>query len=549
MRTSFLGGETHSRGLLGVRGNRLRTGALTVLVVVCALLGVAGHQWAMVIGLAVGSLVIVVLTLDSPGGTVLERWQARRRWRWRQRQNVTRFVPASSVDADELARLQGLRRRERVAAHHPVRDLPDGVDGLGWLQDGRGVPGIAWHEPAGEDAYLTVVFAVDGQVKGIESNTALDANAQRWGQLLAKFGGEDRLVGRVQTITRVLPVDAARHERWVMQNIDPDAHPALTASYDALIRRIEAGALVSRHFVVARWPLTDWFKAQAGLHGPGQAGWRALMAAEVDGFTRALRAAHFGQVAALSAAQVAAVTRNQQHPGFMIDQAGDVSPATCWLASEDEWSATRVTAAGFGHAGFGQAGQMGVVAGEEVTWWHRTCELPVAAMQLGERTSLWLAPLLAHVGSEIVRSVSLQVDLVPAIDARRAARQDEGTDRGNILREQRKGKMTDADAEVRLEAAARRVRDLTAGGGHHGASWAGHVTISARSREELAQASRRVVEAAGEAGIDRVRWLDTQQAAAQACTWPFTRAMAAPRRSAAAMVRAGVGRGTPKGAL
>ena len=51
--------------------------------------------------------------------------------------------------------------------------------------------------------------------------------------------------------------------------------------------------------------------------------------------------------------------------------------------------------------------------------------------------------------------------------------------------------------------------------------------VSAPTKEQLERGTRVIADAATEAGIDRLHWLDTYQAGAAACTWPLARGMAA----------------------
>ena len=97
--------------------------------------------------------------------------------------------------------------------------------------------------------------------------------------------------------------------------------------------------------------------------------------------------------------------------------------------------------------------------------------------------------------------------------------------------------LTREELTVGLSAARARLEDLRPGSGHHGAGWAGHLTVSAPSREELVDATTKITEAAGNAGIAALEWLDTQQAAAAACTWPLARGMQPIGKSAGSRLR------------
>ena len=83
-----------------------------------------------------------------------------------------------------------------------------------------------------------------------------------------------------------------------------------------------------------------------------------------------------------------------------------------------------------------------------------------------------------------------------------------------------------------MSAASRRQQDLVSGSQHHGAQWVGYITVSARNRDELARASRRLEETCSVSlGIERLDWLDSYQSAASGTTWPIGRGLAATRTS------------------
>lgn len=324
-------------------------------------------------------------------------------------------------------------------------------------------------------------------------------------------------------ITRVVPVDSAYHEAWVWDQLDENAAPELVASYDEVIRLVSSRGLMQRHYVVMRWPLTHQFLRAAERRGPAQTGWLSLMRAEIDAVRSHLRAAKLGAVHALSAAQLAAVLRHMQMPSWPIDQVADVDVDTPWMASHDELSATVITGSG--------------PDGQADTWWHRTAVIPIEAMETGPRTSLWVAPLLSQMPHPIVRTFSLQIEVVPAVDARREARVDVTTDLADIQGQREKGHLTDDELQVALAAAKGRLEDLRPGSGHHGVGWCGHLTISAQSRNDLVDAVAKISEAANNAGIAWLDWLDTQQAAAMACTWPLARGMRPVDATASTRVR------------
>jgi len=524
MQTRVLGGEGGRRGFFGGSHGRSRTVGLIIVAVVGALATIMFQTVGLLASVLAAGLVFVG-TIRTHRGSPLVRLQARRRWRERVRLGTVDFAPVAARPP-ELAEARGGSRRERkalVRAWNTYRDWPDGAEGMYWLQRGRREPGIAWHAPRGEDAYLSVAFAVEGQIRGIEGNAFLDGAMRAWGDLLARYGSTSSLPTRVQSLTRVVPVDSAYHEAWVMDHLAADAVPELVASYDEVVRLVSHSGLMQRHYVIIRWPLTATFLAAAARRGPAQEGWRALMSAEITAARSHLATAKLGRVTAISAGQLAAVLRHMQTPSWPIDQVGDVEVDAPWVPSHDELSATITTGPG--------------PDGALEQWWHRTALIPIEAMETGPRGSMWLAPLLSQLTHPIVRTLSLQTEVIPAADARQGARTDVTTDLADLEAQREKGVLTSEELAAGLKAARSRLDDLRPGSGHHGAGWAGHLTISARSRDDLIDATAKITEAASNAGISSLDWLDTQQAAAGACTWPIARGMRPPGRSTASALR------------
>jgi len=524
VQTRVLGGEGGRRGFFGGSHGRTRTAGLIAVAAAGAVATIVLQAAGLMLTVAAVA-VVYLATVRTHRGSPLARWQARRRWTERRRTGTDCFAPVATRPAEFPAGGRGRRQRAAaVRAYNAYRDWPDGAEGMHWLARGRGEPGIAWHTPTGEDAYLSVAFAVEGQIRGIESDTFLDTAMTAWGELLARYGSPSLLPNRVQSLTRVVPVDSAYHEAWVWEHLDDaSAPPALVASYDEVVRLVARSGLMQRHYMVVRWPLTPTFLAAASRRGPAQAGWRTLMRAEIDAVRSHLASAKLGHVAPVSAAQLTAVLRHMQQPSWPIDQAADVDVDAPWLPSRDELSATVVTSPGPG--------------GELEQWWHRTALLPIEAVETGPRTSLWLAPLLSALPHPIVRTLSLQTEIVPAADARQGARTDVTTDLADLAAQRDKGVLTSEELAAGLSAARSRLEDLRPGSGQHGAGWAGHLTISARSRDALVDATAKVTEAAGNAGIAALSWLDTQQSAAAACTWPIARGMRPVQPAAGSRVR------------
>jgi hypothetical protein len=525
----FLGGESGHRSFFGGTHSRTRITLLGLFVVigmiVTPLVGWPGLAIALI-----GCGVTFIVTAKTHRGSIVERRRKRHRWHSRIAEGTTHFTPYSVGAWDQAqaalataAATRGRRRREVVRearkAVVTLRANPDGADGMGWLQHGRGEPGIAWHTPAGEPAYLSVAFTVTGQLRGIESSSVMAQAAEGWGSFLAARAQPSALVGDVQTMTRVLPADSALQEFWVLSSLDDTAPADAIHSYEDVLRLTGEGAMVQRHFITVRWPLTSAFTDTAAKYGEGRDGWRALMREEIAATTRGLAEARLGQVDTLTARQTAAVILHQQNPSRPIDYVADADPGSVGVASHDEFSAHIVDG-------------IDPVTGEQVQWWHRTAAIRADALATAPRTQLWVLDLLIGRDLLFIRSVSFHLHLVPAAEAKASARQDLVRDAADAISRREAGKFDSDDTEVAMSAANRRRLDLMTGSHHHGATWIGYVTISVRSRDALARASRQLEETcASSLGIDRLDWQDSYQSAASGTTWPIGRGLAAGRRS------------------
>jgi len=525
----YLGGETGHRSFFGGTHSRTRV-ALIGLFIVSGMVLTPIIGWpGLVIGV-VGCGITFLITARTHRGSVIERSTKRRRWADRVKTGTDAFEPYAIAAWDQAQQalrdarvFSGRDRRDAQWVARRVltamRSNPDGADGMGWLQHGRREPGIAWHAPTGETAYLSVTFGVSGQLRGIESTTVMSRAADGWGMFLASRAAASVLVGSVQTMTRVLPADTALQEYWVTNALDDTVPVEAIDSYAEVLRLTGQDAMVQRHFITVCWPITQAFTDAAAKYAVGRDGWRELMVQEIASTVRGLEEARLGSVEILTARQTTAVLLHQQNPSRPIDFIADVDPAQAGIASHDEYSAHVVSGSD-------------PISGNPVEWWHRTAAIRAEAMATAPRTQLWLLDLLIGRDLGFIRSVAFHVSLIPANEAKAAARQDLVRDAAEHLSRQEAGKFDTDDTDVAMSAARRRRADLVAGSQHHGAAWVGFVTISATSRDELARASRQLEETcAGSLGIDRLDWQDSFQSAASGTTWPIGRGLRTGRTS------------------
>jgi len=489
--------------------------------VVVAGIFVVGVLWFGLPGLVVAVVALVVVwaaTIPTGrGASVFSRRLTTRRARRRARRGMDVFVPVADRPAGLGERVRGrAARRARWREWNTYRDWPDGLVGMQWLQDEPGLPGLAWHTPVGEDAYVSVVVPIAGQIRGMVPDQAVNAFSEAFGRhLLAAHGSTDSRIRRVQLLTRVLPPDTAAQETWANDHLDMEflaGHRDAAVSYREVLARASAQGYQQRHYAVGRWVTDGPFGRAAARRGPGVVGWKVLMRSEVAAFRRRLEAAGLHPGEALTARQTAAVLRHQQMPSWPIDQAGDIDdPLGVFCAEQEQWDHTIVEDTG--------------PAGEVERWWHRTARVPVQGVETGPRTPLWLLPLLTGVATDVIRTVSFEFETVPARAARKDAREDLTSDLADIAKAQKDGALLGDDLKVAKRAVSARVNDLEPGSGHHGGRWCLHVTITAASRQDLVEATERIEEAGEACGITDLEWLDGWGQAAHAATFPVARGL------------------------
>lgn len=505
-RTSRLGGEIRRRGLLGGSRSRIGNAVMGVALAVALVfaVGVSG-----VVGIGIAVVVFVGAWLLTRHNPVTGRSSGRElalglRWRWRQRRGETTVLPvhlASPVPAPRTRAERAVVRRWAVS----VRDEAPGMEGVQWLDpDGVG-PAVLLHHPPGERPYVTVALEVDGQPPGLRNQRDYDRASAAYGRLLARLAREDGLIAGVQSLTHIVPLDSAAHERWAADHIDPDAPEVLRQSYAELVRMTAGVSEMVRHYLVLRMPLTARFALEAARCGEGAAGQAQLAVSQAEWVASLARGADLRNPRLLTNHRLAALLRHMQNPDFPIDQTVDVDAST-WLRAQ-------------------QATRRATVVDDR--WWHRVAAIPRSAVTAEPVGSRWIAPLLHGITTPVVRTISLSVMVQPAARARRRAREDLTVDVGERNEAARRGSIDDGTQAVQMSASAQRLADLQPGSGIHGAEWTGWVAVAATSMEEVMDASTTVADAAGECGIGHLDWMDRRHDEALPTTWPVWRGMEA----------------------
>jgi hypothetical protein len=459
------------RGLVaGLRSGQLLLLAAALVVGIVALRLVPNAR-----GIAVAALAVVVAAAAAfipIRGQPLEQWAPTvARWAVAAAAGAHRLAP--SAVAPELCAPPPLARPLRFrsvaqAGAPPVAVICDRVTGTS-----------------------TAMLAVRGRSFALLDATDKERRLAGWATVLAALAREGGPVRRVQWVERTVPGDAGaltRHAEAAARL--PRGHPACE-SYFGLVA--EAGPLGQDHECLVA------LTVRSPRRGPGP---DAVLLRELRLLQGQLRSVDVEVDHALAPRELGALIRTAFDPWSRADVTarpglGGPLPARAWpSASVESWGSWRTDATW--HATFW------------VAEWPRTDVGPD-----------FLAPLLLHQTAQRTLSV-VMAPLPPSTGVREAeaARTAQAAD--EQLRA-RAGFLTTARRRREAEGVMRREADLS--DGHAAYRYAGYVTVTARSAEELDSACGELLQSAHQCHLE-LRRLYGCQGAAFLWSLPFGRGLA-----------------------
>jgi hypothetical protein len=498
-RSSMLGGEVARRGLLALapRSRISRTvGVLTLAFVILLLLS----SVTLPVGLACVALLGVAGWLVWPPASSdrsrLDRWVVRRRYRIRHARGVDCYTSPEQ-----------LRPGSRGAWETPPpigRVQPLDLSGTEWSR-----LFILHHAPTGAGQFLTVLLGTSGLGAGLWTDAQHAATQEGFGALLASLAKPGRWLSDLGQLSRTLPQDFTEHSALLAVRLNrpgddaPDAVQAayrqLLVSYDQAVELEAERCEEHRNYVVARIDVTDEFQLAAARVAPGVAGWARLVRDELVQLTARAASAGLGHIEVLGEQRTVAALRALQSPDYQPDRHGGLS----W---DDAFLTFRATPT-----------ELVVDEHDKATGWYtRIACVPLHGLEAAQLGPRWLAPVLVDISPAVVRTVATRVRPTPASAARVEAVKDATTDASATLTAAAEGKIDDGTARVMLDASTRRLLDLAPGSGHAGAQWVVFIAVQARSKEELDDACRGLNEAAADASVTQLDWLEHEQDLA----WP-----------------------------
>lgn len=439
------------------------------------------------------------------------------------------FWPISGRSAEAWLPIVARHAAARALGKH-VRRSPAPLAGTRIAADGRPEP-VASRPDVGRDLELlaapfrgesvgvlkdgrarsyTAVLAVRVTSFGLLDRAEQETRQAGWGGVLAGLAREGSPVSRIQWVERTVPAhgdEIGRYlgEAWARDTIPADSlamrsYLELTSSAPAVTRDHEL--FVSLQIDAKR----AWrhIKRMGGKNGP-DAGACTVLLREVEGLAEHLTAADVRVVGALRPGMVATAIRVAfdpwSRPGLAQLAAADpsrdgIDEAAAWpLGTEETWNAYRTDGA------------------THVTYW-------IASWPRVEVGAAFLSPLLLH--TRMVRAIAVTIEPISPLKAIREVEAARTSDLADRELRGRMGFIETARRKRQTDAVARREEELA--DGHAAVRFAGYVTVSSRSLEELEHDCSEIEHAAQMSRLELLR-LYGQQEEAFTYTLPLCRGL------------------------
>lgn len=356
---------------------------------------------------------------------------------------------------------------------------------------------------------VTTALEIMGGGEGLREISAVNVQGVKMGQFLYAMARPQLPVDQVDTMTRVLPVDAAMYRDWILARLRPGIDPRLKQSMLQLAEEAGDTGEAYRSFLVLSMPKLALSQRAARL-GPVtperimEAAYEVTAIAAQEANRCGLRVLH-----GLGPRRMGALVRHLYAPSFEIDDhTGITTPRDGFMPYD---------ASGRQHRhGFE------VPVGGGRSWWHATATVPRDGWPLNEVGVRWLEGLVTDVPGGLIRTVVAQHRLVPKAAARQDAKMAKTLSLAKVIKQGRTGEVSTGEAEAQADAPSRVLDDLLYGMAA-GDRPTLRVTVSAADPAGLASARDRIETAAEDITINRLRWYDTRHHHGHLTTLPLGR--------------------------
>jgi hypothetical protein len=354
------------------------------------------------------------------------------------------------------------------------------------------------------------VLAVRVSSFGLLDRAEQEARQAAWGGLLAGLAREGSPVSRIQWVERTVPADGDEIGRYLGEAWDRGSVPLESLSMQSYLDLVGSAPAVTKDHELSVCLLIDAKRAwrqikRAGGKEGTDAGACSVLLRELEMLGERLGMADVHVIGALRPGMVANAIRVAfdpwSRPGLARFAAADrerdgIDAAAAWPTATDAAWATYRTDGAF-HA----------------TYW-------IASWPRTEVGAAFLSPLLLH--AQMVRAVAVTIEPISPARAIREAESARTTDLADRELRGRMGFVETARTRRVSEAAVQREDELA--DGHAAVRFAGYVTVSARSEEELERHCSEVEHAAQMARLEPLR-LYGQQEEAFSYTLPLCRGL------------------------
>ena len=526
MARTYIFGPLEKRGVLaGLRSGQIiivGVGLLLALIVFSSGVGAAASLPLALVVMA-GA---VVLTYIQPGGRGIDEW-APVLFRWflgsagnKNRQwfstmpllgNYEPEGNRSRVDLSENARGRGPEGKGSPKQKRPMKTkkqanaLPPSLQGLSILEvpvgDGPTTIGVIKDERAG---LYTGVLSVRGDAFSLLEQSEKERRLQAWADVLGSMARNSSFVHRVQWVERAVPDDGDAFNRYLTEaKVQPDHAPTVRSYIDLLQ---EFGPIAQQHETYVALQIS----AQASGRvikkaGGGDKGACLVLIRELRQLIEGLNAADVKVDGALSPRLLSATFRNAVDPDGRRDlvkksrtdpKRAGVNPSGAWpIATETKWDHYKTERA------------------YHATYW--ISEWP--RLEVGPD---FMAPLMVR--TQRIRTVSM---IMQPIDPQKAQREVESAHTAYVSDEELRGRagyMPNERRRRELEGVLRREQELADGFAEY--RFAGYITVTGNSEEDLEEACSEIEQAAQQARLD-LRRLFGEQDLAFTCTLPLCRGL------------------------
>jgi hypothetical protein len=345
----------------------------------------------------------------------------------------------------------------------------------------------------------TAVLAVRVASFGLLARVEQEARQAGWGGVLAGLAREGSPVSRIQWLERTVPADGDEVGRYLGEAWARDTVRVDSLAMQSYLELTSSAPAVTRDHEIFVCLQIDAKRAwrqikRSGRKQGAEASACAVLLRELEALAERLSAADVRVAGALRPGILATAVRVAfdpwSRPGLARLAAADpdrdgIDEAAAWpLGSETSWSVYRTDGA------------------FHVTYW-------IASWPRIDVGAAFLSPLLLH--AQVVRAIAVTIEPISPLKAMReveAARTSDAADRE--LRG-RMGFLETARRRRQTEAVARREEELA--DGHAAVRFAGYVTVSARTLEELERHCSEVEHAAQMARLELLRMYGQQEEA------------------------------------